>query len=88
VLIARRAETPITQVQLDGLKLYHQAWNEWDYRGPGDDECPFEWKTSDWGVFDGRLVAVDYGNGRLSNGGCPSGLKSNPSGQLQDAPVA
>jgi hypothetical protein len=60
LLIARRAETPITQVQLDGLKLYHQAWNEWDYRGPDDDECPFEWKTSDWGMFDSRLVAVDY----------------------------
>ena len=58
--IARRAATPITQAQLDGLKRDQRAWNEWDYLGPEDDECPFEWKPTDWGVLDGRLVAVDY----------------------------
>jgi len=33
---------------------------DWDYRGPGDVESPFEWKPSDWGWLDGRIVAVDY----------------------------
>ena len=28
-------------------------------RGPGDDGLPFEWKPSDWGYLDGRVVAVD-----------------------------
>jgi hypothetical protein len=25
-----------------------------------DNSHPFEWKASDWGELDGRLVAVDY----------------------------
>ena len=36
------------------------AWLEWDYAGPRDDGLPFEWKPSDWGYLDGRVVAVDY----------------------------
>ena len=33
---------------------------DWDYVPP-DDECPFEYKASDWGrLSDGRLVALDY----------------------------
>jgi hypothetical protein len=59
VLIMRRAATPITQVQIDELKA--RFWKEWDYLGLGDDGHPFEWKLSDWGVLDERLVAVDYG---------------------------
>lgn len=58
VLIMRRAATPVSQDQIDELKV--RAWREWDYLGPADDECPFEWKRSDWGVLDGALVAVDY----------------------------
>ena len=58
--IARRAATPITQEQLDGLRLNQRACNEWDYFGPDDDECPFEWKRTDWGMLNGGLVAVDY----------------------------
>ena len=34
----------------------------WDYRGPGDDESPFERKANDLGWLDGRPVAVDYAN--------------------------
>jgi hypothetical protein len=33
---------------------------EWDYAGPSDDGLPFEWKPSDWGYLDDRVVAVDY----------------------------
>jgi hypothetical protein len=58
--IARRAATPITQEQLDGLILNQRACNEWDHLWTGDDDCPFEWKPTDWGMLDGRLVAVDY----------------------------
>jgi hypothetical protein len=36
------------------------AWLEWDYAGPSDDGLPFEWKPSDWGYLDDRVVAVDY----------------------------
>jgi hypothetical protein len=55
LLIARRAETPITQGQLADRKAH--AFDEW---GVGDDEYPFEWKPTDWGILDGRIVAVDY----------------------------
>lgn len=67
--IARRAATPITQAQLDGLKRDQRAWHGWAYLGPTDDECPFEWKPTDWGVLDGRLVAVDYA-ATCHNGDC------------------
>ena len=58
VLVMRRAATPATEDQVKELKA--NAWSEWDYLGDPDDECPFEWKRSDWGVLDDRLVAVDY----------------------------
>jgi hypothetical protein len=31
----------------------------WDYR-PGGDGWPCEPKPADWGILDGRIVAVDY----------------------------
>ena len=55
--IARRAKTPITQEQLENLKRDNQAFEQW---GPGGDECPFEWKPTDWGILDELVVAVDY----------------------------
>jgi len=58
VLIMRRALTPENQAQIDKLKT--SAWFDWDYMGPNDDECPFEWKPSDWGILNGSSVAVDY----------------------------
>jgi hypothetical protein len=36
-----------------------KGFPDWDYK-PGDDEHPFEWKRSDWGWLNGRLVALDY----------------------------
>ena len=27
----------------------------------GEDSCPFEPKASDWGWFEGRMVALDLG---------------------------
>jgi hypothetical protein len=32
---------------------------DWDYVPP-DDTSPFEYKASDWGWLQGRLVALDY----------------------------
>jgi hypothetical protein len=32
---------------------------DWDYL-PGSEDCPFEYKASDWGKLGSRLVAVDY----------------------------
>jgi hypothetical protein len=58
VSIMRRAATPITRVELGERKA--RAFFEWDYAGPGDDGHPFEWKPSDWGYIDGRVVAIDY----------------------------
>jgi hypothetical protein len=58
--IARRAKTPITQSQLDQLKVRELGRDGWDRAGVGDDDCPFEWKPIDWGMLDGRIVAVDY----------------------------
>lgn len=40
-------------------RLYKNGW--WDYGGPSDEGDPTEYKSQDWGIFEGRLVAVDYG---------------------------
>lgn len=32
----------------------------WDYKPPEDDGVPWEYKAADWGVLNGRYVAVDY----------------------------
>lgn len=34
---------------------------DWDYGGPHDISEPTEPKSSDWGYFQGRIVALDYG---------------------------
>lgn len=34
---------------------------DWCYAGLGDTDAAFEYKHSDWGHIDGRLVALDYG---------------------------
>jgi hypothetical protein len=55
VLIMKRAE-PVGP-DFDFSKL-----PDWDYMANGDDGCPWEPKAIDWGILDGRYVAVDYGN--------------------------
>jgi hypothetical protein len=58
VLVMRRAE-PIPENEFYEIRDTGRL-PDWDYRGPGDVESPFEWKPSDWGWLDGRIVAVDY----------------------------
>ena len=41
---------------------------DWDYLPQEDEPNPFEWKPSDWGIFKGRLVALDYSAPALSDG--------------------
>jgi hypothetical protein len=55
VQIMRRAR-PMTADEHRKLVLdkYIDVGRAWDYRGPGDDEAPFEPKASDWGWFGGR----------------------------------
>jgi hypothetical protein len=60
LLVARCADTPISEIHLQFLKRDRWAWSKWDYAGGGDDPCPFEWKSSDWGYLNGKVVAIDY----------------------------
>lgn len=53
VLIMRKVE-PV------GPGFSFKSLPDWDYQGPGDDGWPFEPKAEDWGMLNGRLVAVDY----------------------------
>jgi hypothetical protein len=39
--------------------LETHGFPDWDYI-PGEDGQPFEFKASDWGRLNGRLVALDY----------------------------
>jgi hypothetical protein len=59
VLIARRADRELTEQEKDHL-IETDGVPDWDYMPPNDDEHPFEFKASDWGWLDGRLVALDH----------------------------
>jgi hypothetical protein len=56
-VLVMRAAKPLTEMM--SLDEYMQVTDAWDYM-PGEDSCPFEPKASDWGWFEGRMVAVDY----------------------------
>jgi hypothetical protein len=52
-----RAAEPVTD--MPSLEKYRHVAEAWDYM-PGEDSCPLEPKPSDWGWFEGRMVALDY----------------------------
>ena len=52
-----RAAKPLTDMM--SLDEYMHVAEVWD-KMPGEDSCPFEPKASDWGWFEGRMVALDY----------------------------
>jgi hypothetical protein len=57
-LIVMATATPLTEDEKDEL-IDSDGFPDWDYI-PGEDSEPFEYKASDWGWFEGRLVALDY----------------------------
>jgi hypothetical protein len=57
-LLMMAAATPLTEAEKDNL-IDTDGFPDWDYM-PGEDSEPFEYKATDWGWFEGRLVAVDY----------------------------
>ena len=52
------AATPLTGIEKEKL-IDADGFPDWDYM-PGEDGQPFEFKASDWGRVNGRLVALDY----------------------------
>ena len=61
-----RAARPLSEMMTQDE--YQEAFETWDYM-PGEDDCPFEPKASDWGWHKGRRVALDYSTpawGRLN----------------------
>jgi hypothetical protein len=57
-LIVMTAAVPLTETEKDKL-IDSDGFPDWDYM-PGEDGEPFEYKASDWGWIEGRLVALDY----------------------------
>ena len=49
---------PLTYEEQQRL-LDEDGFPDWDYM-PGGPSEPFEYKETDWGYLDGRLVALDY----------------------------
>lgn len=49
---------PLTKAEADEHES-NDTYPDWDYV-PGGPSEPFEYKASDWGYLDGRLVALDY----------------------------
>jgi hypothetical protein len=58
VLVARSAE-PLTEAEAKLLRVAH-GFPDWDYDPRDGESEPFEYKASDWGWLDNRLVALDY----------------------------
>ena len=56
VLIMRAAQPLGRDLAFFEYSALCEAWNYMS----GEHTCPFEPKESDWGLFKGRLVAVDY----------------------------
>jgi hypothetical protein len=54
-----QAARPLTEQERDHL-WETDGFPDWDYMPPNDEGEPFEYKPSDWGWLDGRLVALDY----------------------------
>ena len=52
-----RAAQPLTDMM--SLEEYMDVAELWN-KLKGEDSCPFEPKASDWGWFEGRMVALDY----------------------------
>jgi hypothetical protein len=44
------------------IEEYCAMGSKWSHAPGDDEEAPFEPKASDWGWYDGRIVAVDYAN--------------------------
>jgi hypothetical protein len=63
VLIARAAK-PLTEQEYEDL-MDGDRFPDWDYMPSDGVSQPFEYKRSDWGWLDGRLVAVDYSAPKL-----------------------
>jgi hypothetical protein len=57
-LLVARAAQPLTEPEAEHL-LEVDGFPDWDYVPP-DETAPFEYKSSDWGRLEGRLVALDY----------------------------
>lgn len=57
VLVMLAAE-PLSEEEAEQHRQ-NDTFPDWDYL-PGGEECPFEYKASDWGKLGSRLVAVDY----------------------------
>ncbi|MER2267170.1 hypothetical protein [Methylobacterium oxalidis] len=57
-VLVMRAARPLTKEEA-AAHLTADTYPDWDYV-PGGEGEPFEYKASDWGMLDGRLVALDY----------------------------
>jgi hypothetical protein len=56
-LLVMRAARPLSEMMTEDE--YQEAFEAWDYM-PGEEDCPFEPKASDWGWYKERRVALDY----------------------------
>jgi hypothetical protein len=59
-LLIMRSAVPLSTGEADKLKR-DDGFLDWNYEPRDGESAPFEYKASDWGWLDGKLVAVDYG---------------------------
>jgi hypothetical protein len=60
IILASRAARPLREEEKNQF-LDTDGFPDWDWEpNSPDNGSPFEYKASDWGRLDGRLVALDY----------------------------
>jgi len=64
VLVAQAA-VPLTQGEMNHF-FATGGFQNWDYLPWDAEPDQFEWKASDWGWLDGKLVALDYSTPALT----------------------
>ena len=55
----RHISTPLTKEERDDL-WRTGGFPDWDYDPQQGEPEPFEYKPSDWGWLNGKIVALDY----------------------------
>lgn len=73
ILLVSRAARPLSEEEKDHL-LRTAGFPDWNWERDTDNRSPFEFKASDWGRLDGRLVSLDYAAPVLFPDGPEDGL--------------
>lgn len=60
LLLIQAAAVPLEEGNMMSIDEYLGMASRWRNAAMDNEPCPFESKARDWGLFEGRTVALDY----------------------------